>query len=137
MKSLLKGFAEYLLLVALLMGLLVATAHCEPTSIHSEALGINQPYSNPNIYLLASIAKGNVIQDEKGQFFTSIVFQPYNTFALFTQKVLFCGDVSDDFNGKSGALVVTYDRIAHTSTQHVGCHELRSVFQVKETNGHP
>jgi hypothetical protein len=129
-KSLVKGFTQYLLLVALLIGLLVATGHCEPTSISSEALGINMLYSNPNVYILASVSKGNVIQDDQGQFFTNIIFQPYNTYSLFTESVLFCGDVSDDFN-KKGALIVTYERVAHHRNKRVGCHELRSVFQVK------
>lgn len=114
------------------MGLLVATAHCEPTSIHSEALGINQPYHNPNTYLLASISKGKVLEDGNGTLSTHIVFQPYNTYGLFTQSVRFCGDVSESFNSKRGALIITYETVAHRRTQGVGCHALISVFRVKE-----
>jgi hypothetical protein len=134
-KDWLEATAFIFLLCLVVIIMLTTTAHCEPTSIRSEALGINQPYENPNTYLLASISKGKVLEDDNGTLSTNIVFQPYNTYGLFTQSVRFCGDVSESFNSKRGALIVTYETVAHRRTQGVGCHELISVFRVKESDG--
>lgn len=70
------------------------------------------------------------LKDDKGRVYTNISFQPYKTMSLYDEPVLFCGDVSDSFNGKRGALVVTYRRQATLNYRGVGCHELESVFEV-------
>ena len=87
-------------------------------------------YSNQNIYLFAKPVAGVVFEDVKHHLFTSIRFQPYHTAALYDENVLFCGDVSKEFNGKNGPVIVTYDRVAHQSTKGIGCHDLWSVFEV-------
>jgi len=63
---------------------------------------------------------------------TNIRLQPFGTPQLYDESLLLCGDVSDQFAGKKGVLVLAYERQAHRMYRDVGCHELRGVFEVKE-----
>jgi hypothetical protein len=45
--------------------------------------------------------------------------------------VLFCGDVSESFNNKTGPLVVTYRAQASQMYKGIACHDLKSVFELK------
>lgn len=93
------------------------------------SLGVNEVYTNPNVYLFASIAEGNLLRSETDHY-TNIRFQPYNTMSLYTETVLFCGNQAEQFSGKTGALLITYQRRSHRLFQGIACHDLESVFEV-------
>ncbi len=99
------------------------------------SLGVEQYYSNPNIYLFGIIAcvgdaNCSILKDDKGRKYTNLKFWPYNTMSLYEEPVLFCGDVSEEFNGKRGAIVITYRRQATLNYKGIGCHDLEGVFEV-------
>jgi hypothetical protein len=128
------AIAIVLFTILFCLAMFVGIAHGQPTTkeINSDFLGIHETYSNPNVYLFAAASKGVVFRDEDGRIFTSMLFQPYHTISLYTESVLFCGNVAPEFSGKHGALIVTYQRLSHRSTGGVGCHIIQSVFEVKE-----
>jgi hypothetical protein len=114
--------------LALMLLLGVAAAIASPSQPNRQnSFGVSEIYQNPNTYLLALPIAGQVL-DER---FTNIRFQPYAAAVLYDESILFCGDVTDKFNGMTGVLVVTYRTQASGKYQGVGCHELLSVFQVK------
>jgi hypothetical protein len=92
---------------------------------------VSEPYQNPNTYLFALLIDGKILDGR----FTNIRFQPYKTAVLFDESVLFCGDVTEQFDGKTGPVVVTYLTRAAGKYQGIGCHELLSVFQVIAPKG--
>lgn len=123
-------------LLAVLWLVFAIAAVAEPTKPNrANSLGVEQFYTNPNIYLFAVPSCGgqdncSILTDERGRKYTNLKFQPYNTMSLFEEPVLFCGDVSGQFAGKHGAMVVTYRRQATLNFHGIGCHELDSVFVV-------
>ncbi len=106
------------------------------------SLGVEQYYSNPNIYLFGIISCNggelncSILKDDKGRKYTNLKFQPYATMAMYEEAVLFCGDVSEEFNGKRGALVITYRRQATLNYKGIGCHDLEGVFEVPSPDEH-
>ena len=103
-------------------------------------IDVEQSYDNPNSYMFGSVACGGpnacgFLKDSHERLYTNIRIQPYNTAVFYDEAVLFCGDVSDSFRGKRGALVITYRRQATLNYQGVGCHELTSVFEVPSPKG--
>jgi len=125
-----------LLLVLNFIFAIAAIAEPSPSkSNRPNSLGVDQIYSNPNIYLFAALSCGmsdncGFLKDDKGRVYTNLKFQPYNTMELYEEPVLFCGNVASYFNGKQGALVITYRRQATLNYKGIGCHELDSVFEV-------
>jgi len=123
-------------LVALGVVLLSQAVHASTsTPNRPNSLGLDEVYTNPNVYLFAVIAcQGDgdcsILTDEKGRKYTNLKFQPYNTMELYAEPVLFCDNVAEFFNGKSGPLVITYRRQATLKYRGLGCHELDSVFEV-------
>lgn len=117
------------LILALLwvLALVCLQLHAEPAMPRPNSLGVDQIYENHNAYLFAVPISGAVMDGA-----TSISFQPYNTMELYTEQVLFCGDVTKKFEGKTGPMVVTYDRVAHKMFRGVACHALVSVFEVHD-----
>lgn len=121
---------EVAIVVSTLLFLVMATvqlSHCTPTKNRPNSLGVTEIYTNPNVYLFASIAEGSLLGKADDRY-TNIRFQPYNTMSLYNETVLFCGNQAEQFNGKTGALLVTYERRAHHLLQGVACHNLESVF---------
>ncbi len=110
--------------VALLFALAVARAFAEPTN-RPNSLGVTQFYTNPNMYMFGVIVDGRVMDGA-----TLIRFQPFETMSLYTEPILFCGDVSEQFANKRGPMVVTYSRVAHRLYRGVACHEIGSIFEV-------
>lgn len=119
-------FFSTLLFLVMLAGQL---SHCSATKNRPNSLGVTEIYTNPNVYLFASIAEGSLLGKADDRY-TNIRFQPYNTMSLYNETVLFCGNQAEQFNGKTGALLVTYERRAHRLFQGVACHNLESVFVV-------
>lgn len=118
--------------VVLGMALAVACvfAHGSTTKLRPNSLGVEQTYTNPNVYLFAVPIDGQVIEEH----FTSIRFQPYGTMELYDESVLFCGDVTAVFSSKSGPMVVTYERVAHHMFRGVACHDIvGAVFEVHDS----
>jgi hypothetical protein len=99
------------------------------------SLGLEQVYTNNNAYLFGIPVDGTMID---GDHYTNIRFQPYNTMDLYTETVLFCGDVRSAFGNAytgepyKGPMVITYDKIAHHMYQGIGCHDMVSVFEVHD-----
>ena len=117
------GFLGFFAICAVAAGA-TTTSNNRPNS-----LGVYQDYSNPNAYLLGLPVDGKIV-GEGDQTYTNVRFQPYNTAALYDESLLFCGDVSGEFNGKSGPVVVTFHRIAHHMYHGVACYDLVSAFPV-------
>lgn len=138
-----KKQSSFLMLIGILflLGLLVIAALLP---LHGATLPKNRPNSvgvpefveNPNVYTFGMVTNGQVMSNEKGRKFTSILFQPYHTFALYTESILLCGDVADDFNNHQGKVVVlSYERSVHVTYKKVGCHILNGVFEVPPPSG--
>ena len=104
-------------------------ANAMTTNNRQNAIGAVIESKNMNTYLFAVPIAGQIIEHDE-EVVTNVRFQPYGTPALYDETVLFCGDVSESFNGKTGILVVTYRRQATLNYKGIGCHELDSVFEV-------
>lgn len=115
-----------IILAALAFALAVGRAFGHVEAQRPNSLGVTETYQNPNTYLLALPVDGKILDGR----FTNIRFQPYNAAALFDASLLFCGDVTEQFDGKRGPVVVTYLTRASGMYQGIGCHELVSVFTV-------
>jgi len=107
-------------------------ADATTTNNRQNTLGAAIESKNMNTYLFAVPIAGQIIEHDD-EVVTNVRFQPYGTPALYDETVLFCGDVSGYFAGKSGPLVITYHTIAHRSFQGIACHDIVSVFEVRNT----
>ncbi len=125
-----KNLVAYIIALALaflvIAAVLIATGNASTTKARPNSLGIAQFFDNPYSYLFALPIEGKYVDGN-----LNVRFQPYATPDLFDESVLFCGDVSEKFDGKKGPLVLTYRTQAGRMVQGVGCHELLSVFEVK------
>ena len=128
----LKKFLAGAAIVVILL-LIAFPAHCDTATPpqHDNGLGVVIPYENPYIYNFGGIVEGSVVEDAATRKeATSIRFQPFGTFELYTEHLLFCGDRASAFNGMSGPIVLTYRRVAHEMVGGQACHELESVHRV-------
>lgn len=125
----------FLLAVLLTVLALAFSAHCATGAPrHDNSLGVVQYVDNPNTYLFGVIVNlsenpNRVITDRR-RFATILTFQPYNTFNLFTESVMFCGNLAPAFAPVRGPIVVTYKTVAHQMVNGVACHEFVDVFTV-------
>jgi hypothetical protein len=110
----------------ILAAVMIVTGHASITKERPNTLGVAQFYDNPFTYLFALPIEGKYVDGN-----LNVRFQPYASADLFDESVLFCGDVSDKFEGKKGPLVITYRIQASHMVQSIGCHELLSVFEVR------
>jgi hypothetical protein len=125
-----KFHALILFAVTVVLILASSMAHCTTSAPRPNSLGLDQVYTNPNVYLFAVPVQLAVIQGQGDhEFYTAVRFQPYNTMELYDESVLFCGDVSGDF--RRVPMVVTYDRQAHKMFKGIACHELQPIFEIK------
>jgi len=120
-------------IILLLLGFLLFAAflsvlsHGMPTKARPNTLGVSDFYNNPYTYLLAKPIDGQVFSGG----YTNIRFAPYAAADFYDLSILFCGDVSDQFDGKSGVLVIVYKIQGTHKYRGIGCHELVGVFEVK------
>lgn len=132
---------EWAIVISGLLFLVMAAtqlSHCAIAKNRPNSLGVNEVYTNPNVYLFASIAEGNLLRGTgETDHYTNIRFQPYNTMSLYTETVLFCGNQAEQFSGKTGALLITYQRRSHRLFQGIACHDLESVFEVPAPKERP
>jgi hypothetical protein len=129
-----------LLLAALALAVNLEATTSGPGLNRPNNLGVEQFYTNPNVYLFGVISchgdgDCSILKDAHERLYTNLKFQPYNTMELYEEPVLFCGNVASYFNGKQGALVITYRRQATLNYKGIGCHELYSVFEVSVPQG--
>ena len=124
------GFSYFCFVVMLAVGSLCASGEVVARRRPSVALSGADDDQNPYTYLYGSVAKGNVIRDQKGHYATSVMFQPRYASELFTKSVLFCGNRVDAFRG-ADTIVVTYRRIPHRMVEGVPCFDLVSVDRVE------
>ena len=118
--------AWVILAATVLFALAVTKSFGSTTDVpRPNSLGVRESYQNPNTYLLALPVDGQILDGR----FTNIRFQPYAA-AMFDTSILFCGDVTEEFAGKSGPLTVTYSTRASGMYRGIGCHNLVSVFTV-------
>jgi hypothetical protein len=123
-------FSYVCFIVMLAVGSLGASGVIAARSRRSVVLAGLDDDQNPYAYLYGSVAKGDVIRDHKGQYATSVMFQPRYASQLFTKSVLFCGNRVDAFHG-ADTIVVTYRRIPHRMVEGVPCFDLVSVDRVE------
>jgi hypothetical protein len=126
-----RGYFSYLCFIVMLgVGSLCASGDVVARSRQSVVLAGLDDDQNPYAYLYGSVAKGDVIRDHKGQYATSVMFQPRYASQLFTKSVLFCGNRVDAFHG-ADTIVVTYRRVPHRMVEGVPCFDLVSVDRVE------
>ena len=112
---------------------LAAVAHCETTKPrHDNAFGAIIAYENPYIYNFGAIIDGALIDHGRA---TSIRFQPYGTFELYNENILFCGNQARPLRTATGPIVLTYKRVAHETVDGIGCHELESIDHIQDREG--
>lgn len=95
---------------------------------NTNSLGVVQYNDNPNTYKEGNIVSAAYVEDNG----VVVRIQPRGTFALFTEDVLFCAGAAEKLSSKHNPLVLTYGTQAHHTIQGLGCHELRSVDEVKD-----
>lgn len=98
------------------------------------SLGVEQTLSNQNIYLYGSVnCHGSAcgIVERGKRLATNVTFNPAHAPFFLTESVLFCGNESKSFEGLSGPLVITYERVAHEMLDGIACHDLVSVDKVE------
>lgn len=108
------------------VAVMIATAHATPTTNRPNSLGADQLYINPYSYRLALPIDGQVLEGK----YTNIRFWPYGTPDLYDETLLFCGDVTPEFNDRKGVLILTFRTQASHLYKGIACHELISVFEV-------
>jgi len=111
-------------LVALAFATAVADAELAPN--RKNTLGVSEVYQGRYSYLIALPKDGQVLEGK----YTNIRFWPLGEPELYDVSVLFCGDVTEKFNGKLGVLAVAYETRAHAMYKQVSCHELLGVSEV-------
>jgi len=120
-------FMKYLGVLILFLCFVVVMMRCSTTSGNRpNSLGVNETYQNIYAYLLALPVDGQVLEGKV----TSIRFKPFGAPALYDEDLLFCKDVMGMFDGKTGPVVVIYEKQAHSMYHGLACHELRNVFEV-------
>jgi hypothetical protein len=131
MKNPFGGCGEFLLVLAIILGMYAISAHGATTSsAKKNSFGAVISYDNPNTYIMGIPIHGAYVTSG-ARLATNVRFQPSYTFGMLTQEVLFCGDHGSDFNIR-GPLVVTYRTRAHEALDGIGCHDLISVDRVKD-----
>lgn len=115
-------------LAVLLIGF-TGFAHGAVSKKHGNSLGVVQYQSNPFTYIEGSISNASLVGTG-----VNLRLQPRGVYSLFTQEILFCDydTVAEKFAGKHGLVVLTYETVAHRSIEGIGCHDLRSVDEIKE-----
>ncbi len=128
MRRVAAAIALVLFLLSVMLAL-TSFAHGTISKKHDNSIGVVQYQSNPYTYFEGSLVSGAII--EPG---VNLRFSPRQTYGLFTQDILFCDydNVAEKFAGKKGLVVLSYETVAHRTIQGVGCHDLRSVDEVKE-----
>lgn len=110
--------------IIVMLTLVAAAMAATSAPRHDNSLGVVTYVDNPNLYLFGAAIDGSVLHSGR-KFATTVRFTPAYTFMLFSQSVLFCGDVSGRF--KNGPLVVTYKKIAHEMFEGMACYDLEGV----------
>jgi hypothetical protein len=95
---------------------------------HVNPFGLSD-YTNPNAYVLGFKYDGYT-----DKALTVIQIRPYNTVLVHDEMLVFCGDVTSRFTGKTGTLAITYHRVAHRLVGNLACHDLVSVFEISEAS---
>lgn len=119
-------------LAILLLSVTVSAA--ATTKHHDSSIGAPMYQDNPFTYLEGSFTNIEYVgtADHSG---LVIRIQPRGTYMLFTEDILFCGSSVEKFFGKSNPMVLTYETVAHTTVEGLGCHRLISVDEVKPISG--
>lgn len=130
-----EGILFAILLIVALLALMLLPAHGATTSnVKKNATGYVAYVGNPYTYKEATVTAVAYVGSKNH---TGIVvrLQPRGTYSLFTEDILFCGAPVEMFIGKQNPMVLTYETVAHSSVEEIGCHRLVSVDEVKVTKG--
>lgn len=129
---------QFYLLEFIFFGLLFVlanTVHCATTSgAKNNATGFLSYTGNPYTYKEGSVVAVAYVGTENHMGIV-VRIQPRATYSLFTEDFLFCGAPVELFEGKKNPMVLTYETVAHTSVEEIGCHRLVSVDEVRSTKG--
>lgn len=129
MRRVAAAIALVLFVLAVLTIGLTGFAHGAVSKKHDNSLGVIQYQTNPFTYVEGSISNVSLVGTG-----VNLRLQPRGVYSLFTQEILLCDydNVAEKFAGKKGLVVLSYETVAHRTIQGVGCHDLRSVDEVKE-----
>jgi hypothetical protein len=97
------------------------------TSPRPNALGLEQTYENHYSYLIGLPRDGQVLDGK----YTNIRWWPLGAPELFDQSILFCGDVTEKFEGKQGVLAIAYETRGYTTYRGLACHKLLGVSELR------
>jgi hypothetical protein len=121
------------LFLAVLLALTLGVGHCATSAPKrgDNGLGAVIEYTNPLVYNLGIIKDAKIVRKD-AHIGTSLMFQPYGTFTLYTEQVLLCGAPTDDLidAASKGPIVLAYKRQARESVDGIGCHELKGAFSI-------
>ena len=86
-----------------------------------------QYQDNPYTYKAGSVVNAEYVDGG-----VVIRVQPLGTYELFTEDILFCGEILGRFSGKHNPLLLTYKIKASHLVQGIGCHDLVRVDELQE-----
>ena len=116
---------KILIKCVLILVLFAVIAKADTTSSHRMSMKAFLNNENPAVYVAGEITRGARFKYH-GKMVTGITIIPYRAGQLFQRDIMFCGDVSDMFAGKTGLVLITYERVAHTEF----CYDLLGVDSV-------
>jgi hypothetical protein len=122
-----------LLILSLIILVLIGQGHCATSAPrHTNEMGAIIEYTNPMTYNFGVIKDATLVR-KGARIGTNLRFQPYGTFALYTEQVLLCGPPTDELiNRANGPIVLVYKREAHEAVDGVACHDFEGAFSVGE-----
>jgi len=109
--------------------LFVAAVFADTSNKQTNAFGAIVYQDNPYNYEYGKAVAASYVQDE-GHVGLNVRFQPSRTYTLFTETILFCGDVWEQFENSS-LVIVTYERESHRLIKGIPCRELIAVDRLK------
>lgn len=119
-----------LVLLILVSGFSLKANAATTASVKHNATGFLPYTGNPMSYKEGNVIAAAVL--DKG---LVLRIQPRGTYSLFTEDILFCSASVEKLIGKENPVVLTYETVAHTMVEGIGCHTLVSVDEVKTTKG--
>lgn len=125
-RAIVGGFLILALSFMLFVAVMIGISKADTVKPRPNMIGAPTEVTNSWTYLLALPIDGQILEGK----YTNIRFAPYAAPDLYDESVLFCGDVTYEFNGKTGVVVIVYRTQASRKYKGTACHELLNVFEV-------
>ena len=131
------GLLPRLILLALVVFLLTArAAHCTTGKQKPSPYPYN--FVNPHEYSLGKVLELSTVHPTKGKTWTSLRWKPERSPLLYSESMLFCGDVTNMFAGITydDELVLIFSRAVEVAREDnppsiVACRNLEGIVQIR------